>query len=227
MYSKVFLPLHGMQLCLPFCVDKWKIIKFQNWWSKKLYGGKKVLRKMSKYWDWYRNLTQHYSWSCKLRKQTLVDTDGLQTQQNEMQEKLTWDFFFSSENPAVPTWNLSGSHGDLFFLSTRHSHTTFSHTHTVTHTQSPSLSLNIKYTSAVSSRSDWCDESVKLLWQLMMTSVCVCLAFLMHCRFLCFCSTTGVCSLKVKDKSCERSHHWNKTSCYEMVWIFMIQVALM
>lgn len=148
---------------------------------------------------------------------------------SKMKCKKSWleIFFFSSENPAVPTWNLSGSHGDLFFLSTRHSHTTFSHTHTVTHTQSPSLSLNIKYTSAVSSRSDWCDESVKLLWQLMMTSVCVCLAFLMHCRFLCFCSTTGVCSLKVKDKSCERSHHWNKTSCYEMVWIFMIQVALM
>lgn len=109
----------------------------------------------------------------------------------------------------------------VFFINT-----TFTHTHTVTHTQAPSLSLNIKYTSAVSSRSDWCDESVKLLWQLMMTSVCVCLAFLMHCRFLCFCSTTGVCSLKVKDKSCERSHHWNETSCYEMVWIFMIQVAL-
>lgn len=225
MYSKVFLPLHGMQLCLPFCVDKCKIIKFQNWWSKKLYGGKKVLRKMSKYWDWYKNLSQHYSWSCKLRKQTLVDTDGLQTQQNEMQEKLTWDFFFFFWKPCCThmkslwfTWWF------VFFINTTFTHT---HTHTVTHTQSPSRSLNIKYTSAVSSRSDWCDESVKLLWQLMMTSVCVCLAFLMHCRFLCFCSTTGVCSLKVKDKSCERSHHWNKTSCHEMVWIFMIQVALM
>lgn len=162
MYSKVFLPLHGMQLCLPFCVDKWKIIKFQNWWSKKLYGGKKVLRKMSKYWDWYRNLTQHYSWSCKLRKQTLVDTDGLQTQQNEMQEKLTWDFFFSSENPAVPTWNLSGSHGDLFFLSTRHSHTrTQSHTHR--RPLSPST-LNIRQQWAVGqtdvmSQLNCCDNS--------------------------------------------------------------------
>lgn len=162
MYSKVFLPLHGMQLCLPFCVDKWKIIKFQNWWSKKLYGGKKVLRKMSKYWDWYKN--QHNTIADLVNYENKHWWTLMDCKLSKMKCKKSWleIFFFSSENPAVPTWNLSGSHGDLFFLSTRHSHTrTQSHTHS--RPLSPST-LNIRQQWAVGqtdvmSQLNCCDNS--------------------------------------------------------------------
>lgn len=83
---------------------------------------------------------------------------------SKMKCKKSWleIFFFSSENPAVPTWNLSGSHGDLFFLSTRHSHTrTQSHTHS--RPLSPST-LNIRQQWAVGqtdvmSQFNCCDNS--------------------------------------------------------------------
>lgn len=112
------------------------------------------------YWNFHSTPTPSlHSCPCKLHKQTLCEHWCLDWGLSKMKWQKSWLIFVWSVNPAAPFYDTSLVCIVISFWSTQDQVTASGSLVMI----SLSRSISIKRTSAVSSRSGWCDESGLLL----------------------------------------------------------------